>query len=49
MQRAHDLTNHFVTAFLLTMLKGDREAAKALAPENVTFTGIKYETTGFDR
>jgi hypothetical protein len=49
MQRAHDLTNHFATAFLLTVLKGDDEAAKALAPENVTFNGIKYETTGFDK
>lgn len=45
--RAHDLTNHFVTAFLLAELKGDAEAAKALAPENVVFPGIKYETTGF--
>jgi len=49
MDRAHDLINHFVTAFLLAELKGDKEAAKALAPENVTFTGIKYETTGFGK
>ena len=47
MDRAHDLTNHFVTAFLLAKLKGDAEATKALAPENVTFPGIRYETTGF--
>lgn len=47
MQRAHDLINHFATAFLLAELKGDSEAAKALAPENVTFPGIRYETTAF--
>jgi predicted dienelactone hydrolase len=47
MDRAHDLINHFVTAFLLAELKGDAEAAKALAPENVTFPGIRYETTAF--
>ncbi len=47
MDRAHDLHNHFTTAFLLAELKGDAEAAKALAPENVVFPGIKYETTGY--
>jgi len=47
MDRAHDLINHFVTAFLLAELKGDAEAAKALAPENVTFPGIQYETTAY--
>lgn len=47
MDRAHDLVNHFATAFLLTELKGDAEAAKALAPENVAFPGIQYETTEF--
>ena len=46
--QAHAFINHFVTAFLLTELKGDKEAAKALAPENVSFTGIEYETTGFE-
>jgi len=49
MDRAHDLINHFVTAFLLTELKGDTEAAKALSSENVVFPGIRYETTGFDQ
>ncbi|MFN8495862.1 MAG: alpha/beta fold hydrolase [Caldilineaceae bacterium] len=49
MARAHDLINHFATAFLLAELKGDKEAAKALAPENVTFPGIKYETTEFTK
>lgn len=47
MNRVHDLTNHFVTAFLLAELKGDADAAKALAPENVSFTGVKYETTAY--
>jgi predicted dienelactone hydrolase len=43
----HNLINHFATAFLLTELKGDQEAAKALLPENVSFPSIEYETTGF--
>jgi predicted dienelactone hydrolase len=43
--RGHDLTNHFVTAFLLAELKDDAEAANALAPENVTFPGVQYQTT----
>ena len=43
----HDLINHFVAAFLLAELKGDPEAAKALAPENVTFPSIQYEETGY--
>ena len=45
MDRAHDLTNHFATAFLLSVLKGDAQAAAALAPEAVQFPGITYETT----
>lgn len=47
MDRAHDLINHFATAFLLAELKGDAEAAAALAPENVSFPGIQYEATGY--
>ena len=47
MNRAHDLINHFATAFLLAELKGDAEAATALEPENVAFPGIKYESTGY--
>jgi len=47
MDRAHDLINHFATAFLLAELKGDAEAAAALAPENVSFPGIQYESTEF--
>lgn len=47
MARAHDLVNHFATAFLLAELKGDVEAAKALGPEGVTFSGIHYQATGY--
>lgn len=45
MERAHDLTNHFVTAFLLDVLKGDAEAHAALLPDAVNFPGVGYETT----
>lgn len=45
--RAHDLTDHFVTAFLLATLKGDAGATAALAPDSVRFPGAIYETTGF--
>ena len=47
MDRAHDLINHFTTAFLLDVLKGDADAATALAPDSVSFPGITYEATGF--
>jgi predicted dienelactone hydrolase len=47
MNRAHDLINHFTTAFLLAVLKDDTEAAAALAPDAAQFPGITYETTGF--
>ena len=45
--RGQDLINHLSTAFLLDTLKGDAAAAAALAPENVTFPGIKYEAAGY--
>ncbi len=45
MDRAHDLINHLVTAFLLAELKGDADAAAVLAPEAVQFPGVSYETT----
>lgn len=45
--RAHDLIDHFVTAFLLSELTGDTDAAAALAPDAVQFPGITYETTEF--
>jgi predicted dienelactone hydrolase len=45
LDRAHDLTNHFTTAFLLDVLKGDKDAHKTLLPDAVTFAGIQYKTT----
>ena len=47
MDRAHDLINHFTTAFLLDVLKGDKDAAAALAPDAVSFPGIEYQAQGF--
>ncbi len=41
MQRAHDLTNHFGTAFLLYTLTGDQAARQALIDEH-EFVGIRY-------
>ena len=47
MDRAHDLINHFTTAFLLSTLKGDAEATAALSPDAVSFPGIEYQAEGF--
>ena len=47
LDRGHDLTNHFTTAFLLDTLKGDNDAAAALAPDAVSFPGIEYQAQGF--
>lgn len=47
MDRAHDLINHFVTAFVLATLKGDADAAAALAPDQIVFPGVTYEAQGF--
>jgi predicted dienelactone hydrolase len=47
MNHAHDLMNHFATAFLLDVLNGDTAAAAALAPDAVDFSGISYEAEGF--
>ncbi|MCB9162329.1 MAG: serine hydrolase [Caldilineaceae bacterium] len=47
MDRAHDLTNHFTTAFFLAELKGDDAAAAALAPRAVTFPGITFQSQGY--
>jgi predicted dienelactone hydrolase len=46
--RTNDLINHFTTAFLLDVLKGDEEAHAALAPDAVQFPGITYEAQGFN-
>jgi predicted dienelactone hydrolase len=45
MDRVHDLINQFTTAFLLDVVKGDKDAHKALLPAAVTFPGIDYKTT----
>lgn len=45
--RAHDLVNHFTTAFLLAGLKQDADAAAALAPDAVQFPGVTYDALGF--
>ncbi len=47
LDRAHDLINHFVIAFLMNQLKGDVDAGNALAPDAVSFPGITYATQGF--
>ncbi len=44
---AHDLIGHFTTAFLLAELKGDADAAAALAPDGVDFDGMAYEAVGY--
>jgi predicted dienelactone hydrolase len=45
MDRAHDLVNHLATVFLLDILKGDKDAHKALLPDAVKFVGLDYKTT----
>lgn len=47
MDRAHDLINHFATAFLLAELTGDEEAAAALSADQVNFSGIEYREKGY--
>lgn len=47
MEPAHDLAQHFVTAFLLAELRQDPEAITALAPDNVNFDGISYDALGY--
>lgn len=42
MARVHDLSNHMATAFLLSVLYDDTDAAAALAPELVDFMGVYY-------
>ncbi len=43
--RAHDLFDHFATAFLRMVFYSDKDAAAALAPGAVKITGIAYKTT----
>jgi predicted dienelactone hydrolase len=47
MDRAHDLVNHFATAFLLRVLKDDRTAGVELNEHMVSFAGITYQAQGF--
>jgi fermentation-respiration switch protein FrsA (DUF1100 family) len=42
MPRAHDLLDHFATAFFLMALKQDSAAAQALDPSTVRFVGVDY-------
>ncbi len=44
---AHDLVNHFATAFLLAELKGDAQAAAVLAPAAVAFPSVDYTAQGY--
>ncbi len=43
MERAHDLTNHFTTAFLLAIVYGDEKALSALAESRNEYIGVDYE------
>jgi predicted dienelactone hydrolase len=45
MARAHDLINHFATAFLRVQLYDDAEAAQALDSETVDFPAVRYEVS----
>jgi predicted dienelactone hydrolase len=45
--QAHDLSNHFVTAFFRATLMDDSTAAAALAADAVNFPGITYQARGF--
>lgn len=47
MARAHDLINHFTTAFLLAELKSDTDAAAALSPDSAAFPGVSYTAQGY--
>lgn len=45
--RAHDLTKHFTTAFLLAVLKKDEAAVEALRPDRVEFPSVEFVSEGF--
>jgi predicted dienelactone hydrolase len=45
MARAHDLTNQATVAFFLATLAGDETAQAALAPDQMSFPGIDYQTS----
>jgi predicted dienelactone hydrolase len=46
-QRAHNLANHFTTAFLLAELKQDSRAERALVPDAVRISGVTYDVQGY--
>jgi len=46
-QYAHELVRHLATAFLLAELKGDVQAAAALAPAAVAFPSVDYTAQGY--
>ncbi|GAB4556269.1 MAG: hypothetical protein OHK0023_28410 [Anaerolineae bacterium] len=43
--RAHDLTNHFATAWFLATLKADSDARAVLKQAQVDFIGVRYLST----
>lgn len=45
--QAHELIQHYATAFLLSELEGDRTAAAALAPSIQHFTDVSYRAEGY--
>ncbi len=47
MGHAHDLAQHFVTAFLLAELTQDMDARTALAPDNINFGDVTYDASGY--
>ena len=44
---AHQITKHFSTAFLLAELQGDSTALVFLAPQDMEFEGVRYESYGY--
>ena len=46
--RAHDLIQHFATAFFMAQLRDDTNATALLNPSTVSFTEITYAAVGID-
>lgn len=44
---AHQITQHFTTAFLLAELKGDQDAARYLSPDSESFPGTSFTSQGY--
>jgi predicted dienelactone hydrolase len=47
MEHAHDLANHFITAFLQTELMENPDARAVLSANDVSFAGITYDVQGY--